>query len=454
MPCSLMRKPDWERTRNTMRKPSENYLNMPGTDVRPKRHLITGKMFFNNCFPAVLKSYLRKTVPFALSGTVALALAVSGCGRTATPESKTRPAHQVRLLSVEQGSLPLTVTVTGTLAADQEVLASFKVAGRISEIAVDLGSRVTRNQLIARLDPTDFRIRVEQAEAALRQTRARLGILPESTDDRVDPEQTAPVREAHAVLNEARLNRDRMAKLLEKDYISKVDYDAAVSKLIVAEGRYQASIEEVRDRQALLAQRKSELALARQQLADTILYSPIDGAVRERKVSVGEFIPAGTEVAGLVTVHPLRLKVSVPERESAAIRAGQEVRVRVEGDESEHHGRVVRLSPVIEKQNRTLTVEAEVDNRQGRIKAGSFARAEIVLSDDQPVIMVPASAIITFAGIEKVIGVKEGRAVERRIRSGRRAGDRVEILEGLSRSDLIVSEPGNLSGGQPVIVSK
>jgi len=437
-----------------MSESSENYRKGLTAGVRPPIDPATGKKFSNNLLATTLKRYMRKAGPIALSWTLALAVTATGCGRAATPEAKTGTARQVRLVSIEQGSLPRTVTVTGTLAADEEVLASFKVAGRISEIAVDLGSRVAKNQLIARLDPTDFRIRVEQAEAALHQTRARLGLPPGSSDDRVDPEQTAPVREAHAVLNEARLNRDRMAKLLEKDYIPKVDFDAAVSRLLVAEGRYQASIEEVRDRQALLAQRKSELALARQQLADTALYSPMDGAVRERKASVGEFIPAGTEVAGLVRVHPLRLKVAVPERESAAIRVGQVVRVRVEGDDTEHPGRVVRLSPVIEKQNRTLTVEAEVDNRQGRIKAGSFARAEIVLSADQPVILVPAPAIITFAGIEKVIIVKEGRAVERRIRSGRHTGDLVEILEGLAPGELIVAEPGNLSGGQPVTVSK
>lgn len=437
-----------------MAESSENYLHRLGADVRPQRSLITENKFSINRVATILKGNMRKAVHFAMPGIIALAVTLAGCGRAATPEAKARTARMVRLVSVEQGSLPRTVTVTGTLAADEEVLASFKVAGRISEIAVDLGSRVTKNQLIARLDPTDFRIRVEQAEAALHQTRARLGLPPESSDDRVDPEQTAPVREAHAVLNEARMNRDRMAKLLEKDYIPKVDFDASVSKLLVAEGRYQASIEEVRDRQALLAQRKSELALARQQLADTALYSPMDGSVRERKASVGEFIPAGAEVAGLVSVHPLRLKVAVPERESAAIRVGQVVRVRVEGDETEHPGRVVRLSPVIEKQNRTLTVEAEVDNRQGRVKAGSFARAEIVLSADLPVILAPASAIITFAGIEKVISVKEGRAIERRIRSGRHTGDRVEILEGLAPQELIVAEPGNLSGGQPVTVSK
>jgi len=129
-------------------------------------------------------------------------------------------------------------------------------------------------------------------------------------------------------------------------------------------------------------------------------------------------------------------------------------RVRVEGDPGEHTGRVVRVSPVFEKQNRTLTVEAEVENRQGRLRAGSFATAEIVVDAKQPVVLVPASAVVTFAGIEKVLVEKQGSAAERRIRTGRRAGDRVEVLEGVAPGDLIVAEPGNLGGGEPVSVKQ
>jgi len=398
---------------------------------------------------------MRNNIFIGLSAILVVGLTVVGCGKTkATEAPKTRAPRSVRLVSVEKGSLPRTVTVTGTLAADEEVVASFKVSGRISEIAFDLGSAIRKNQVIARLDPTDFLLRIEQAEAALRQTRARLGLSPDGSDDRVDPEKTAPVREARAVLDEARLNRERAEKLLQKNYISKMDFDSAVSRLLVAESRYQASIEEVRDRQALLGQRKSELALSRQQLADATLYAPIDGAVRERKTSVGEFLPAGSPIAVIVRTHPLRLKVSVPERDAAVIRVGQVTRVRVEGDPAEHTGRVVRLSPVLEKQNRTLTVEAEVDNRQGRLRAGSFATAEILIDAQQQVVLAPASAIVTFAGIEKVLAEKQGRAIERRIRSGRRAADKVEVLEGLAPGDLIVAEPGNLSGGEPVSVKQ
>jgi RND family efflux transporter MFP subunit len=398
---------------------------------------------------------MRKNIVVDLLTILVIGITMTGCGQTKAPDApKTKAFRSVRLVAVEQGSLPRTVAVAGTLAADEEVVTSFKVAGRISELAVDLGSTVHKNQVIAKLDPTDFLLRIEQADAALRQTRARLGLSPEGTDELVDPEKTAPVREARAVLDEARQNRERAAKLHEKNYISKMDVDSAVSRLLVAESRYQASIEEVRDRQALLAQRKSELALARQQLADAALYAPIEGAVRERKTSVGEFLAAGTPVAIIVRAHPLRLKVLVPERDAVAIRVGQVTRVRVEGDSVEHAGRVVRISPVFEKQNRTLTVEAEVENRQGRIRAGSFATAEILINAEQAVVFAPVSAVVTFAGIEKVIGEKQGIAVERRIRTGRRAGDKVEVLEGVAPGDLIVAEPGNLSGGEPVSVKQ
>jgi RND family efflux transporter MFP subunit len=360
----------------------------------------------------------------------------------------------VRVAVTEEGTLPRTVVVTGTLAADVEVVAGFKVAGRVTEIPVDLGTPVRRGQTLARLDPTDYRLRVEQAEAALRQVRAGLGLPPDGTDDKVDPGRTALVREAEAVLAEARQNRTRMETLWVKEYIARAEYDASLAKLLVAEGRYQAAVEEIRNRAEILAERRSGLELAKQQLADTVLLAPIDGAVRERKASAGEYLAAGAPVVGLVKIHPLRLRVAVPERDAPAVRVGQDVKVRLEGDPVEHTGRVVRLSPAIQEQNRTLAVEAEVANPGGRLRPGAFARAEIVVQADRPVVLLPVSAVVSFAGIEKVFGVKDGRSVERKIRTGRRSGDRVEVLEGLAAGETVVVEPGNLVGGTPVTVAR
>ena len=396
-----------------------------------------------------------------IAGAAAAALALTGvaCQREApaarpAPAAKVEQPRPVRVVSAEAGRLPRAVIVTGTLAADEEVVAAFKVAGRVSEIPVDLGSPVRKGQVLARLDPAEFRIRVAQAEAALRQARAGLGLPPEGEDDGLDPGKTALVREARAVLDEARLSRDRIAQLREKDLVARADLDAAVSRLLVAEGRHQAALEEVRNRQEILAERRQALALARQQQDDTGLRAPIDGAVKERRASVGEYLAAGAPVVGLVRVHPLRLKVAVPERDASDVRIGQTVRVRVEGDPSEHSGRVARLSPSIQEQNRTLLVEAEVANRQGRIRPGAFARAEIAVAAGPATVLVPSSAIVTFAGVERVLVVKDGRAAERPVRTGRRAGDRAEVLEGLAAGEAVVAEPGNLTGGQPVAVTR
>lgn len=388
----------------------------------------------------------------------ALSFTFVGCSRDSTaatekaPAAKGSKAVEVRVVPAAEVRMPRTVGVSGTLAADDLVVLSLKVPGRISELKVDLGTRVKKGQIVARLDPTDYRLRVDQAVATLHQARVRLGLTPDGTDDRVDPEKTALVRSARAVLEEARLTRERFAKLLEQQFIAKAQFDTAVANEQVADGRYQDAIEEVRNRQSVLVQRRTELEMARQALTDTELLAPVDGMIRERRTATGEFLNAGTPVAMLVKIHPLRLQLAVPERAAASVRVGQDVRVSVDGDAGVHTGRVVRLSPSIQEQNRTLTIEAEVPNQAGVLRPGSFSRAEIVIAADQPAIFVPASSIVVFAGIEKVLTIREGKALERRVVTGRREKDRIEIVEGLKVGEPVVIDPGNLVGGQPVVV--
>jgi RND family efflux transporter MFP subunit len=342
------------------------------------------------------------------------------------------------------------VSATGTLAADEQVVLGTKVAGRVAELRVDMGSRVRQGNPVARLDPTDARLRVDQAVAALQQARVRLGLAAEGTDDHVVPEHTSLVRQARAVLEEAQLTWDRMERLWQEGGIARAQFDAAVAALAVAEGRYQDAIEEVRTRQGVLLERRSDLALARQQLSDTTITAPIDGAVSERRTSVGEFLAAGAPVAILVKLHPLRLRLAVPERDANLVRVGQTVRVVVEGVSGDGWGRVARVSPAISEQNRTLLVEAEVHNEDARLRPGAFAKADIVVAEDVRVVTVPAAAVVTFAGIEKVLTVDNDRAVEVRVQTGRRLGAHVEIVSGVSADTRVVAQPGNLTAGQPV----
>jgi RND family efflux transporter MFP subunit len=391
---------------------------------------------------------------------VCASLSSAGCRSGETQANASRgggpaslPAKAVKLGDAEARRLVRTVTAPGTLAADEQATLSFKVAGRLNEIKVDLGSFVRKGQIIGQLETTDFRGRVRQAEAGLQQARARLGLPPEGEDDNVRTESTALVREARAVLEEARANRERAVQLVNQGIQSRAELDRVESAYKVADSRFQDAVEEVRNRQAVLLQRRSELSLARQQMAETTLYASFDGAIRERRASIGEYLAAGAPVATVVRVHPLRLRVEVPEREATGIRIGQSVRVMIEGDASvSHAGRIARLSPAFEEQSRTLIIEAEVDNPQGRLRPGSFAKAEIQTTSTSDAVMVPDSAIVTFAGIQKVFMVKDGKAVEKNVVVGKREQNWVAV-EGLEAGAKVILSPGNLVAGQPVTLA-
>ncbi len=134
--------------------------------------------------------------------------------------------RRVDVIAAVEKPIEQIVTVTGTLAAEQEIVLGLKVAGRISELPLDLGSTVQKGDVIARLDTTDFELRVRQSEASLQQARVRLGLPPNGTSEDVDLEKTAFVREARAQMDSARARLDRATQLPEKGLIAKADLDA------------------------------------------------------------------------------------------------------------------------------------------------------------------------------------------------------------------------------------
>jgi RND family efflux transporter MFP subunit len=369
------------------------------------------------------------------------------------PGAEAREPRQVKIARVSEVSMEHTVTVTGTLAAYDQAAVSAKVPGRVKSIAVDLGSAVRQGQMIAQIEQQDYQLRLQQAEAALAQARARVGLPPEGKDDRIDPEKTGTVRQAQALLDDARLKLERAQNLVQRGVLPKAQLDGAEAEHKVALSRYQDAIEEIRNRQAVVVQRRSEIEIARQQLADSSIYAPFDGVIQEKRASIGEYLASGAPIVNVGRMDPLRLRAEVPERESRNVRAGLEVRVTLEGDANVYAGKIARISPTITAQNRVLIVEAEVHNN-GQLRPGSYARAEIVSDNDNGVIAVPANAVVSFAGIDKVILVQDGKAVEKAITLGRRTSEWVEVLSGLTTSDSVVINPGNLQSGQPVVITE
>jgi RND family efflux transporter MFP subunit len=404
-----------------------------------------------SCAEATLPISGRLFAPGLTLLAMVMAAGCSGTSSSNASAAEKPDARAVQLATVTEARLDRTIVVSGDLAGEEQAVLSMKVPGRLESLSVDLGSSVTAGQTIARLESTDYRLRVAQAEAAFRQARARLGLGIEGSDD-VQPQQVGVVRQAKAVMDEAQLTLGRARTFVERGLAPRAELDSAEAAFTVAESRYQDALEEVQSRQALLSQRRSELELAKEQLNASVLSAPFTGRILDRPAAPGQYVAAGTPIATLVRVHPLRLRVEVPERSASSVRLGQSVRVGVEGEEGTFTGVVSRLSPAISSENRTLLVEAEIPNDPPRLRPGSFARAEIVVETGAPALVIPYGCIVSFAGVDKVFVVEDGKAVERRVRLGQRQGEFVEIQEGLARGSAVIAQPGTLVAGEAVRV--
>lgn len=394
---------------------------------------------------------------FVRRGALAALLVVAGCGggkQGGAPAAVPRP---VRTLVSATEPLPRTLPVTGVLAAQEELVLGMQVGGRLLELSADVGDLVEAGSVLARLDARDFELQVAHASAALRAARARLGLDPGEDVARIDPAATAPVREAQAVLAEAKLQRDRTADLVQEQLRPTAELETADAALAVAESRLQRAREDVQTLLAEAAQSAVELAQAQKRLHDAQLVAPWRGRIAARQATAGEVLAAGAPVVTLVRTDPLRLRLPVSERSAAEVKLGQPVRFTVDGlDGPPREGTVSRLGAVVERGNRTRLVEATVANADGMLLPGAFCRADIVVVAAEPVLVVPKTAIATFAGVSRVFLVagEPSRAEGRIVQLGRDLGDRWEIVQGLETGTPIVAEPGDLRQGDLVAAQR
>ncbi|MGE0882176.1 MAG: efflux RND transporter periplasmic adaptor subunit [Blastocatellales bacterium] len=361
-----------------------------------------------------------------------IAEAAAKPGASSTPQSVDVTTAAAITRGLQRG-----VEVVGSLAADEEVIVSAQAAGELSQLSVDFGSYVTRGQVIALIDQRDAKLKVEQAEATLKQTLARLGM---KEGEKFDPNQNADVRVAKASLDWAQMDLDRSSKLIENGDIARSVYDQAVTQHNLAKARYQAALDAVNQQLAIVEQQRAALALARKAITDTVVRSPISGAVKEKFANRGSYLAVGGRIVSLVKINPLRLRADIPESFAAAVQKGQTMTLTVEAFPGRtFSGRVVRIGPSLNEQTRALTVEAEVNNSGNQLRPGMFAKSQLITSSNAPAIMIPARAVQTIAGLSKIFVVGNGKVTERLVKTGQTDGDLMEIVEGLKEGEAVAT---------------
>jgi RND family efflux transporter MFP subunit len=389
----------------------------------------------------------RESKLLFLAALVMTAALAAACGNSqakdeANTTSNSQPTAAPTPVDVATASaitrnLQRDVEAVGSFAADEEVVVSAQAAGELSQLNVDFGGYVSQGQVIATIDQRDAKLKVEQAEATLKQTMARLGM---KEGESFDSNQNADVRVAKSQLDWAKLELDRSVRLIEKGDIPRSSYDEKVTNHNLAQARYQAALDSVNQQLAAVEQQKAALALAKKALADTIVRSPISGAVKEKHASRGSYLAVNGKIVTLVKINPLRLRADIPESSAAAVRTGQTINLTVEAFPNRTFtGRVVRIGPSLDEKTRALTVEAEVANSGNLLRPGMFAKSRLITSANAPAVMVPQRAVAPAAGLNKVFVIENGKAVERIVKTGAIDGDLIEIVEGVKDGETVAT---------------
>jgi len=283
---------------------------------------------------------------------------------------------------------------------------------------------------------------VSLADAQLSQSRAALGLAQGDPLESLEPENAPPVREAKALWDEAkaRIARVRQLQLHSRNTVTQEEYDQALAAEGAAAARHAAAINAVKEKIAQIKVRESELAVARQHLANTVIYAPFDGLVQERHVGHGAFVQVGNAIATLVRTSTLRFHGTVPERHAHRLALGQQAKLTIEGVPQPREAKVTRISPTVEGMSRSLAFEAVVDNRDGVLRTGLFAEAEVIVDPSAMAIVLPKAALLEFAGAEKVWKIVDGVARELIVQTGRRGEFGVEVVKNLAPGDVILAK--------------
>jgi RND family efflux transporter MFP subunit len=354
-------------------------------------------------------------------------------------KSSIAPTVKVRPVSVEQQQQRRTVEAVGSLFAYDEVIVSSEVEGRVEQVMVDVGDRVSRGQVLARVSPVELELTVEQQQAALRQAQARLG-LRDSDGELRDIRDAAEVKKAAADLADSEQRYRRAQSLLETGVIARQVYDEAESKYKAAKATYDLAVQQIENLRASMRQTQATLNLANKRLRDTQIRAPFNGYIKTRFVVTGQYLKVQTPVMAIVNIDPLRVRLNVPEKMSPWVRVGRDVKLTLEAFPGrEFTGRIARINPTVDEKTRTYEIEALVANRHGELKPGSFVKSTIQSDKIDSIITIPHNAISYLFGAYKVFVLEGKKVKEREVKLGDRIVDRVEIIEGLKPGEMLAT---------------
>jgi RND family efflux transporter MFP subunit len=339
----------------------------------------------------------------------------------------------VKAVAVMSREWIATVPITGNLRTLSTVEIKPEVGGRLIATYFMEGDLVRKNQLLAEIDPINYRLACDQAEAALRVAQAGL--------------ERAQVSADHA-----KTEKERADNLLRSGGITQKDHQAALTGIKDAESQ-------VRLAEAQCEQAHAALAIAEKALRDCKIYSPTEGHVQKRYFDKGSLLTPGVPLYTLVDNNQLELECVIPSYQLASLRLRQLATFRTPTyGERLFEGIVSAINPEVESENRSVKVKLKISNPRGELRSGMYARGEIVTDKESQALVIPRDSLIPEKEESETAGVyvvRGGKAHRIDIKIGDSKLAQVWVRQGLKEGDLVIAEIGpSLKEGVPVRVSR
>jgi RND family efflux transporter MFP subunit len=333
-----------------------------------------------------------------------IALSLSACGKKPAPAAAAAPSLAVALSKAEKSPIERAVLASGPIVAWEEMQLGVELSGqRVTALHVDVGQQVAKGQLLLELDHRTLDSELRQAEAAH--------------------------HEAASGVQLAQVNLNRGQGLAKAQLISASARDELRAALVQAQAREATS--------------RAQLDASRLRRSFADLRAPDAGLISKRLVQPGQVVTAGSELLRMIRQGRLEWRPDLPEADLARVETGAEARVL--GPRGEVTGRVRAVSPGVDSTSRTGTAYVDLPE-PGALKVGAFVQGRI-LTQRSPGLSVPAAAVVMRDGYAYVFTVDaSGIAHRKRVSAGASEGDRVEILQGLSNGDSVVSEGAGFLG--------
>jgi len=391
------------------------------------------------CSGETLSPHVKRSLAVVCASVILLA----GCH--SKPDVAADQPVPVRLALPHHVQQPVSVAVSGSVEGNITALTAFQVGGRVLHVYVEEGQRVTKGQLLADLDSTDYRngfdAAVGQAEAAsAMNAKAKAGLRQQE-------------------LEQARIDfvrwqdeYNRMKYLYEHKSLPANDFNKIEAGYNAAKERYDMaqSGTRVEDKQAASGQHvaaNAQLAEARKRLADCQLRAPIAGFIGMRQIDVGVTVAPGVPVISVVDLDPVKVRVGIPESEVGKVREGSSAEVSIPSlDGQKFQGRVEAIAAASDPASRTYVSKIVVPNPKHQLRAGMVSEAHLIGDTQVNAITLPGSAIVRDTrGVSQVYVLVPGqnRVNSRRVEIGSMIENEVEIRSGLSGNEQVVVEGQN-----------